>query len=82
MKDANRSRGIILNVLLILNVMFYLSPLAIAWDATPPGDSILSENGGGAAFWLYFIIGPISIIIYIILAILKIVFRQRTQQPL
>jgi hypothetical protein len=79
LKDTKKKRKIILNILLILNVFLYLSPLIIAFFNTPPGESMWNENtGGGAAIWLYFIVFPVSVIAQLILLILKIVYATKS----
>lgn len=79
LKDTKKERKIILNILLILNVFFYLTPLIIAFFSTPAGESMWNENtGGGAAIWLYFIVFPVSAIAQLILLILKIVHATKS----
>ena len=76
-KDANRIRGIIINAFLLLNMAIYVSPLAYAYFATPKGENMWSENGPGAALWAYMFLLPLCILVFIILMILKIVFKKR-----
>lgn len=77
LKDANKTRGVLLNVLLVLNALLYISPLLYAYLATPSGGNMWSENGPGAALWLYFIILPVCGLAFLVLLILKLVFRGR-----
>ena len=76
-KDANRIRGIIINAFLLLNMAVYVSPLTYAYFATPKGENMWSENGPGAALWAYMLLLPLCILVFIILMILKIVFKKR-----
>lgn len=75
LKDSNKIRGIVLNVLLLANALLYISPLLYAYLATPSGENMWSENGPGAALWLYFIILPVFGLAFLVLLILKLVFR-------
>ncbi|MEL6305457.1 MAG: hypothetical protein AAFQ20_11780 [Bacteroidota bacterium] len=79
LKDANKTRGVLLNVLLVLNALLYISPLLYAYLATPSGGNMWSENGPGAALWLYFIILPISGLVFLVLLILKLIFRRKSK---
>ncbi|WP_298996784.1 hypothetical protein ACOKFD_10600 [Flagellimonas sp. S174] len=76
-KDAVKGRGLILNILLILNALLYLFPLAYAFFSTPPDGNMWDENGPGAILWLYFMILPICGLAFIVLLILKLVFRRK-----
>ncbi|MEM8764968.1 MAG: hypothetical protein AAGD88_14205 [Bacteroidota bacterium] len=77
-KDSNKIRGIVLNILLLANALLYVSPLLYAYLATPSGGNMWSENGPGAALWLYFIILPICGLAFLVLLILKLVFRKKS----
>lgn len=77
-KDNNKIRRLILNVLLILNALLFLFPLLLAYSNTPSGESMWNENtGGGASLWLYIIIFPLTIAIQVILFILKLVYKSK-----
>lgn len=76
-KDSNKVRGIVLNALLLANALLYVSPLLYAYLATPSGGNMWSENGPGAALWLYFVILPVCGLAFLVLLILKFVFRKR-----
>jgi hypothetical protein len=80
LKDSKRERKIVMNVLLILNAVLFLSPMLMAYSNTPTGESMWNENtGGGAALWLYLIIFPFSAIAQIVLLVLKIIFAQNSK---
>ena len=67
-----------MNILLILNLVFFLSPIILAFLITPPGKSWANEgSGGGAALWLYIMVLPISTIVQLVLMVLKIIFAQQ-----
>lgn len=81
LKDHKKERKIVMNVLLITNALFFLSPLLMAYMNTPPGESMWNENtGGGAAIWLYIIIFPISGLAQLTLIILKAIFASNTYE--
>lgn len=70
-----------MNLLLILNACFFLSPILMAYSNTPSGESLWNENtGGGAALWLYIIVLPISALIQLVLLILKVVFAVNSKK--
>ena len=77
LKDSSKVRGILLNVFLLLNALLYVSPLLYAYLATPSGDNMWSENGPGAALWAYMILLPICGLAFLVLLILKLVFRKK-----
>jgi hypothetical protein len=75
LKDAKSQRKQVMNVLLILNAVLFLSPLIMAYLETPSGENMWSDNSGGGAFlWLYLIVLPICAIIQLVLLVLKINF--------
>ena len=71
LKDQKKNRGIIINVLLLLNAIFYLAPLAFAYLETPKGENMWSENGPGAILWSYLILLPLCGLAFIVLLIFK-----------
>lgn len=74
-KDYNAVRREIMNILLIINTLLFLSPLINAYTSTPAGESMWNENsGGGENLWMYLIILPVCLIIQFVLIALKIVF--------
>lgn len=80
LKDEKKERKQIMNVLLIINALVFLSPLFLAYYNTPTGESMWNENtGGGAALWLYLIIFPLSGLAQITLLILKVVFVTKSK---
>lgn len=80
LKDEKKERKQIMNVLLIINALVFLSPLFLAYSNTPTGESMWNENtGGGAALWLYLIIFPLSGLAQITLLILKVVFVTKSK---
>lgn len=80
-KDSDRKRKIMLNVLLILNILLYLYPVIEAYWITPKGESMFDENkGGGAALWMYVRILPITILVFIILLSLKGIYAPKTDK--
>lgn len=80
LKDEKKERKQIMNVLLIINTLVFLSPLFLAYSNTPSGESMWNENtGGGAALWLYLIIFPLSGLTQITLLILKVVFATKSK---
>ncbi|MEM0933380.1 MAG: hypothetical protein AAGJ12_13010 [Bacteroidota bacterium] len=76
-KDSKTYRGIILNTILALNALFYMSPLLYAYWATRPNGNMWSENGPGAILWSYFIVFPFCGFVLLLLLVLKLVFRKR-----
>lgn len=76
-KDAKKGRGIILNVLLLGNTLLFASPLLYAYIATRPDGNMWSENGPGAILWSYFLVLPICGIVFLVLLILKLVFKRK-----
>lgn len=79
-KDDKKERKQIMNGLLIMNAVFFLSPKFMAYSYTPSGESMWNENAsGGAVLWLYIIILPISAIAQLVLLILKIVFATNSK---
>ena len=76
-KDAKRGRGIILNILLLGNALLYGSPLLYAYIATRPDGNMWNENGPGAILWSYFLVLPICGIVFLVLLVLKLVFRRK-----
>jgi Kef-type K+ transport system membrane component KefB len=80
-KDDKKERKQIMNVLLIVNAVFFLSPIFIAYLNTPHGESLWNENtGGGEALWLYIIIFPISVIAQLVLLVLKIIYATKKNE--
>ena len=75
-KDTKKVRGLVLNVLLILNTLLYLFPIVYAFFSTRPDGNMWSENGPGAILWLYFMILPLCGLAFVVLLILKLVFRK------
>ncbi|WP_394974763.1 hypothetical protein [uncultured Croceitalea sp.] len=78
LKDSNKVRRIVLNLLLIINAIVYTAPLLYAYWETLPDGNMWSENGPGAALWLYFIILPLCGLALLVLLILKFVFRRKS----
>lgn len=80
LNDKNKERKKIMNLMLVMNILFFFSPLMKAYFNSPSGESMWNENtGGGAYIWLYIIVLPISALIQLILIVLKIIFASRTQ---
>lgn len=80
LKDAKKERKLIMNILLILNALFFLSPMIMAFFNTPHGESMWNENTGGGAFlWLYLLVLPVSGIVQIILLVLKITYANNSK---
>lgn len=79
-KDTNKIRRRILNILLLLNLILYASPVLIAYAYTPSGENMFSElSGGGAALWLFYFVLPASAGVLLILMIMKIIFALRAR---
>ena len=77
-KDTKKIRRSILNVLLLLNLVLYASPVLVAYANTPKGENMFSElSGGGAALWLYYFILPASALVLLILMVLKLIFSRQ-----
>jgi len=74
-KDKKKKRGIIINIVVLINSLIYLSPLIIAYVSTRPNGNMWSENGPGAILWTYLLLIPLCFVIQIILMILKFRFR-------
>lgn len=80
LEDKKKGRKEVMNALLIMNAIFFLSPLIMAYTNTPEGESMWNENsGGGASLWLYIIVLPISLIAQFVLITLKIVFATKSK---
>lgn len=80
LNDKNKERKKIMNLMLVMNILFFFSPLMKAYFNSPSGESMWNENtGGGAYIWLYIIVLPVSALIQLILIVLKIIFASRTQ---
>jgi hypothetical protein len=78
-KDTDKSRKNVTNILLILNGLLYLVPIFMAYSNTPAGESMWNENtGGGASLWLYLIIFPVTFIAFIVLLILKVIYSTKS----
>ena len=76
-KDRKVQRGKLMNMLLIANMLLFLTPVFLALAITPSLRDIWNESsGGGAAFWLYYFIWPASALFLLLLLILKIVFNR------
>lgn len=72
LKDAKPARRKILNILLVLNSMLFLMPLALAFWYNLTSGGGYGENAGGAAFWYYFFLLPVCLPVFVVLLILKI----------
>ncbi len=72
LKDARPGRKKLLNILLILNSMLFLMPLALAFRYNLTSGGGYGENAGGAAFWYYFFLVPFCLPVFVVLLILKI----------
>lgn len=84
-KDHKARRGKIMNVLLILGILFFLSPFLMIFTSfiTAGFDgNIWGEGpaGHGVYLWLYMFILPISMIAQPLLIILKITHIQETKK--
>ncbi|WP_394748408.1 hypothetical protein [Spongiimicrobium salis] len=77
-RDSKKKRGVLLNLLIIGNALLYVFPLAYAYISTRPDGNMWSENGPGAILWLYFFILPICLIAFIVLVVLKLIFRKKS----
>lgn len=73
LKDMNKNRKEIMNILLIMNALLFLSPLFMAYANTPKGESMWSA-ATGSYMWLYIVILPTTILFQFILLLLKILF--------
>ena len=74
-KDTNRPRKLILNILLLLNAFVFLVPMLAAYLSTAEGESMFNENtGGGAYLWFYMFLLPLCGLALLVLGILKVVF--------
>jgi len=82
LKDSKKVRGKFLNVLLIINAVVYTFPLIYAYWKTRPDGNMWSENGPGAILWLYFIIIPLCALVLIVLLILKLVFKRKSDDTI
>jgi len=76
LKDSNKVRSKFLNVLLIINALVYTFPLIYAYWETRPDGNMWSENGPGAILWSYLILLPVCGMVFIVLLILKLVFKR------
>jgi len=76
-KDVKKNRGILLNILLVGNALLYASPLVYAYIATRPDGNMWSENGPGAILWSYFLVLPLCGIVFVVLLVLKLVFKRK-----
>lgn len=75
LKDTNKRRRLIINILLILNALVFTLPMLAAYLSTPEGESMFNENtGGGAYLWFYMFLLPLCGLALFVLLILKIVF--------
>ncbi|MEL6485213.1 MAG: hypothetical protein AAFP96_10250, partial [Bacteroidota bacterium] len=74
---AKKRRGIVLNILLLGNALIYASPLLYAYITTRPDGNMWSENGPGAILWSYFLVLPICGIVFLVLLVLKLVFKRK-----
>ena len=80
LKDDQKVRKWVMNILLIVNLVFFLSPIILVFLNTPPGKSFTSPSGGsgwGNELWLYLLVFPISGIVLLALMILKIIFATK-----
>lgn len=77
LKDLNKTRKMVLNIILIFNGLVFLFPLLYAYLASGPEENMWNENGPGAILWLYIVVAPLCIIAQLVLLILKIVFATR-----
>lgn len=76
-KDQKPKRGRLVNILLIFNILLFLTPFFLALATTPSLKDIWNESsGGGTAFWLYYFVWPASALFLLLLLILKIVFNR------
>lgn len=76
-KDTKKGRGIIVNILLLGNALLYASPLLYAYIETRPDGNMWSENGPGAILWSYFLVLPLCGIAFLVLLVLKLVFKRK-----
>lgn len=72
LKDSDRRRRVLLSAVLVANTLLYFSPLAYAYLKTPAGGNMWSENGPGAALWLYMYLFPVTIGLQYVLGARKI----------
>lgn len=78
LQDNNKDRRTLLNMLLLFNLIVFISPVILAYNNTSGGESMWNENtGGGAYLWLYILIFPLCTIIWVVLLILKIVYHNK-----
>ena len=82
LKDHKTKRGVVLNVLVLLNAFLFLWPVFMALVNTPSGESMWNESsGGGAAFWLYYFVWPACTVFFLLLLVLKLIFNRYPRKP-
>lgn len=84
-KDHNARRGKIMNILLIVGILFFLSPFLMAFTSFAAAGfegNIWGEGPGGHGvyLWLYMFVLPISMIAQPLLIVLKITHIQETKK--
>ena len=81
LKDNELKRKKLLNIGLIINTLFFLSPMIYLLLTTPFGKNMFSEQSGNEAIlWSYIFIFPICIIVQLVLMIFKIVYSIKSKK--
>ncbi|MCR9174362.1 MAG: hypothetical protein NXI10_17835 [bacterium] len=80
-KDSNKKRRYVTNILICLNILLYLAPYLSGIPNTPSGKSVLWEGqGDGGVFMYYFLIFPLCLVTTIILAVLRFKARKEAKK--
>ncbi len=80
LQDSKPARKKTLNNLILLVLLVLSAPLLFTAIHSFGGNPYSEASGGGAILWLYMFIGPIGILAYLILLVLKIIFAIKAKQ--
>jgi len=73
LQDSKPARKKAMNILILLVLLGFFAPILFT-AITSFGGNPYSEAGNGVFLWLYLVVGPIGILAYLILLVLKIIF--------
>jgi hypothetical protein len=80
LQDSKPARKKTLNILILLVLLWSCAPLLFTAITSFGGNPFSEASGGGVFLWSYFIVGPIGILAYLILLVLKINFAIKAKQ--
>ena len=81
LKDKKRDRRILINTLIGVNILIFISPVLMEVLQNGWSDNFMWESPGGKAiFFYYFLLFPLCLIATIVLAVLRVIAHQNSRR--